>query len=254
MCRWLLRSSPLPHIQSLVVVPTSSLVTPRVLSFLALDIVASCRQSSKSHSRTLRTSSTENRTHSPLSRSLSSQCWGSRHHQPSLAPSRRPSLDKLLQILHRRDAQHEPPILVRDDGETLAPAAVRPPAPEEGLEVLERRLHGDDLVRAPLALEARHGGRQGVVGLDAAGVELRLQARDGDVAQQGARLGVDDGEVRVVALEGGEEGEGDGVGRVEGEGGGRVEVFYCGLGRGLSEIRAGGIRSGDRKRRRLTPR
>lgn len=53
--------------------------------------------------------------------------------------------------------------------------------------------------------------------------------RDGNVAEEGARLGRDDGEVRVVALKGGEEGERDGVGGVEGEGRGGVEVFDGGL-------------------------
>lgn len=56
--------------------------------------------------------------------------------------------------------------------------------------------------------------------------------RDGDVAEERARLAVDDSQVCVVALEGGEESEGDGVGGVEGEGGGRVEVFNGGLARG----------------------
>lgn len=35
--------------------------------------------------------------------------------------------------------------------------------------------------------------------------------------------------MRVVPLEGGEKGERDGVRGVEGQGGGRVEVFDCGL-------------------------
>lgn len=52
---------------------------------------------------------------------------------------------------------------------------------------------------------------------------------DGEVAQKGAGVAVDDGQVRVVALEGREEGEGDGVGGVEGEGGRRVEVLDGGL-------------------------
>ena len=43
--------------------------------------------------------------------------------------------------------------------------------------------------------------------------------RDGDVADQGPRFAVDDGQVRVVVFEGGLQGEGDTVRRVEGEGG-----------------------------------
>ena len=49
--------------------------------------------------------------------------------------------------------------------------------------------------------------------------------------------------MRVVALEGAEERGGDGVGGVAGEGGGWVEVFYCGLGVGVSgRVRGGGER------------
>ncbi|OAQ81586.1 hypothetical protein VFPBJ_04170 [Purpureocillium lilacinum] len=143
--------------------------------------------------------------------------------------SGRSPLDKLVQVLHRCDAEHEAPILVGDDGKLLLPLAAGDAAAEEVLEVLEGRVHGDDAVGAAAALEARHGGAEGVVGLDAAGVEERLQVRDGDVAEEGARLRVDDGEVRVVALKGGEEGEGNGVGGVEGEGGGGVEVLDGGL-------------------------
>lgn len=52
---------------------------------------------------------------------------------------------------------------------------------------------------------------------------------DGDVADEGARVGGDDGQVRVVALKGGEERDGDGVGGVERQGGGRVEILDSGL-------------------------
>lgn len=52
---------------------------------------------------------------------------------------------------------------------------------------------------------------------------------DGDVAQQGAGVGVDNGQVCVITLECGEEGEGDCVGGVDGEGSRRVEIFYGGL-------------------------
>lgn len=38
---------------------------------------------------------------------------------------------------------------------------------------------------------------------------------NGEVAEEGTGVWVDDGEVGVVAFEGGEEGEGDGVGGVE---------------------------------------
>lgn len=56
---------------------------------------------------------------------------------------------------------------------------------------------------------------------------------DGEVANKGA-VGVDDGQVGVVTLEGGEEGAGDGVVGGQGQGGRGVEVFYrCLVGPGL---------------------
>ena len=65
---------------------------------------------------------------------------------------------------------------------------------------------------------------------DLARVEQDAQVRDGEVAEEGARVGRDDGEVGVFSFEGDEECLGDGVGGVDGEGGGGVEIFYCGLG------------------------
>lgn len=64
---------------------------------------------------------------------------------------------------------------------------------------------------------------------------------DGDVAEEGAGFGVDDCEVCVFALKGGEHCDVDCVGGVEGEGGGRVEVFDGGLGRWLAWIDGIGI-------------
>lgn len=150
--------------------------------------------------------------------------------QHSSPRSSRPPLGKLLQVLDRGDAEDKPPLLVGDDGKLLLPGGtIRLTAAEEVLKILEGRLHGNDTVGAATALEACHGGGELVLGLDLAAVEQRLQMRDGEVSQQGASIGVDDGQVRVVALEGREEGEGDGVGGVEGEGGGRVEVLDGGL-------------------------
>lgn len=145
---------------------------------------------------------------------------------PSILLSRSP-LDKLLEVGDRSHAENKPPARIRDDGEVLRPPlALALGAAEKGLELLEGRLHGDDGVLAPLALEPRHGGAQGVGGVGGARVEEGLQAGDGGVAEEGAGVGVDDGEVGVVALEGGEEGEGDGVRGVEGEGGRGVEVLH----------------------------
>ena len=149
--------------------------------------------------------------------------------QPTLlSPNlRRPPLNKLVQIPPRRHPQHKPPPLISNHGKILPlPGGVGPL--EEPLQLLQRRVHADDLVRrAALAAEADHGGAHGVVGPHAPGVEQRLQVRDREVAEQGARGGVDDGQVGVVALEGGEEGDGDGVGGGEGEGRGGVEVLDC---------------------------
>lgn len=147
---------------------------------------------------------------------------------PASRPLRRPPLDKLLEVAPRGDAQDEPPVVVGDDGELLLLPA-RLGALEEGLELLERGVHADDLVLPAPALEPRHGGADGVLGGHLAAVQLRLQGRDRHVAQQAAGLAVDDRQVRVVALEGGLEGEGDGVRGREGEGCGGLEVFYCGL-------------------------
>ena len=142
-------------------------------------------------------------------------------HRPP--PLGRAPLHKLLEVLYRGHAQDEAAVGVGDDGKLLLAAG------KELLELLERRLHGDDLVRLAAALEAHHGLADLVPGLYPAAVEQRLKLRDGNVADERARVGVDDGQVGVVALKGREEGERDGVRRREGEGGGRIEVFDGGL-------------------------
>jgi hypothetical protein len=63
--------------------------------------------------------------------------------------------------------------------------------------------------------------------LDFACVEEDTEVWDGEVAKQGAGVGGDDGEVRVIAFEGREEGVGNGICGVAGKSGGRVEIFYC---------------------------
>ena len=67
-------------------------------------------------------------------------------------------------------------------------------------------------------------------------VEELAQARDADVAEQGFVLRVDDGEVGVVALEGGHEGVGDGGVGGGGEGRGWIEIFYVGLEESLAVL------------------
>lgn len=154
----------------------------------------------------------------------------SRHRSLSRSP-----LNELLQIASRCHAQHKPSVFVRDDREFLA-LATGGSALEERLEFLERRVHCDDLVLLALTLEAVHGGADGVLGLDATGVEERLELGDGEVAEQTAGLGIDDGEVGVVALESSGERKGDWVRGGEGEGGWGLKVFYCGLGGNMSVV------------------
>ena len=127
---------------------------------------------------------------------------------------RRPPPNKLPQILPRRNAQHEPPRRIRHHGEILLLPAARRFALEESLQLLERRLHGDERILAALTAEAHHGLLDAVALGDGFAGELRFDRRRGDVAEQGFGGGVEDGEVRVVALEGGEEGLAEGRGGV----------------------------------------
>jgi hypothetical protein len=112
------------------------------------------------------------------------------------------SLHKLLKVLHRRNAQDKPPLLISNDSKLLLPGPVRNSAAEETFELLESGLHGNDLVGAALTLESCHGGRELVVRLDLSRVEQRLQMRDREVTQKSAGFGVGNRQVRVFALEG----------------------------------------------------
>ena len=103
-------------------------------------------------------------------------------------------------------------LVVGDDGKVLLLSVGRR-AGEEGLELLEGRVHRDDAVLVgAAAAEADHGRAELVVGLDPAGFEHHAQLGDRDVAQECPCLAVDDGQVGVVALEGRVEGCVDGVG------------------------------------------
>lgn len=92
----------------------------------------------------------------------------------TLISLRWPPLHKLLQILHRSDAQHKPPLLIRHDSKLLLPRTILLTTPEESLELLQRGLHGNDTVGAALALEPRHGSGELILGLDLAAVEEGL--------------------------------------------------------------------------------
>lgn len=113
---------------------------------------------------------------------LADNAFASKVSSTQLSALRRPPLDKLLQILPRRHTQHKTPTDIGDDRKVLLLPARRG-ALKERLELLQRRVHGDDLVLAALALEPRHGGRQRIRGLGLATVEQRLQRRDADVAE-----------------------------------------------------------------------
>lgn len=78
-------------------------------------------------------------------------------HARTSTASRRPSPRKLLQVMHRRNTQDEPPTQIRDDGEVLRALSIAA-LHEEVLELLERRVHRDHLVRVRLPPELDHGG------------------------------------------------------------------------------------------------
>ena len=135
-------------------------------------------------------------------------------HKASKPPTlRRPPPHKLAQILPGRNPQNKPSRRIRHNRKLLL-LIPRRFALEESLELLERRLHGDERVLAALAAEAHHGLLDAVALGDGFAGELRFDRRRGDVAEQGFGGGVEDGEVRVVALEGGEEGLAEGGGGV----------------------------------------
>lgn len=163
----------------------------------------------------------------------------------SQIPSSRPPPNKLPQILPRRNAQHKPPRRIRHDRETLLLPAVRRAALEKRLQLLQRRLHRDQRVPPPLAPELDHRGLDAVGLGDRARRQLRFDRGRRDVAQQGFGARVHDGQVRVVALEGGEERLAERGAGVRGEGGARVEVFDYGLGRGVRILGVCGWRGAE---------
>ena len=79
-------------------------------------------------------------------------------------------------------------MLISNNSKLLLMPQRVPHALEEGLELFQRRVEGDDGVPPALALEAHHGAREGVLGFHGARVELRLQRGDRDVAEQRPRL------------------------------------------------------------------
>lgn len=122
---------------------------------------------------------------------------------------RRPPPNKFPQILPRRNPQHKPPSRIRHNRKLLLLIAGSL-ALKERLEFFKRRLHSNESVLAALAAEAHHGFLDAVILGDGFAGELGFDGGRGDVAEQGFGVGVEDGEVRVVALEGGEEGLAEG--------------------------------------------
>jgi hypothetical protein len=119
---------------------------------------------------------------------------------PSPCPtSLGPRLQKLVQVVCRRNAQDKLAACIRDDCKLLLPAAVHS-ALEELLKLLEWCLHVDDLVPPPTALELVHRCLHWVVLAHLALLEQLLQARDANVPEQSAVLFRHDGQVCVVAL------------------------------------------------------
>ena len=136
-----------------------------------------------------------------------------------------PCLQELAQVIRRSNAEHKLAARICDDGKLLLPASIHP-ALEELLQLLERRLHVDDLVASSPSLELVHGCLDRVVLVHFALLEQLLQARDADVSEQSAVLGRHDCQVGVVALEAAHQSPGDGVLGRDRERGWWVEVFY----------------------------
>lgn len=144
-----------------------------------------------------------------------------------------PPLNKALQIPPRRNPQHELPARIRHHSKLLLPAPVHPTI-KELLQLLQRCIQRDDLIPSASSPKLEHRGFHWVAVLHFPFLKERLEMGDTNVAEERALLG-GHGEVRVVALETGHEGVGDGVGGVDGESGWWVEVFYCRLWEGQSE-------------------
>lgn len=117
----------------------------------------------------------------------------------------RPPPHKLFQIPPRRNPQHKLPQRIRDNRKPLLlPALPIPPnlILEKLLQLLQRRLHRDNPVRAAFAMEALHRRGDGICFVHGAFVEALFEEGDVEVAEEGAGGG-DDREVGVVPFVGG---------------------------------------------------
>lgn len=128
-----------------------------------------------------------------------------------------------------RNTEHKPPAQIRHDRKVLRRLPITS-LHEERLQLLQRRIHRDDLVCIRLPPELNHRRRHWVRVLHRPLLYQLAQPRYAQVAQQRAGVLRDDRKVGVVPLEGREERIGDRVGGVAGERGGWVEVLDSGLG------------------------
>lgn len=140
-----------------------------------------------------------------------------------------------------RNTEHKPPTEISHDRKVLRRLPIAS-LHEERLQLLQRCVHRDDLIRVRLPPELDHRRRHWVRILHRPLLYQLAQAWYAQVAQQRAGVLRDDSKVRVVPLERREERIGDRVGGVAGERGGWVEVLDGGLGDQLDVIRFGGHR------------
>ncbi len=89
---------------------------------------------------------------------------------------------------------------------------------EEHFQLLQWGIHGNDLVDSSLPPEFDHCLRNFIGLFYFAGLEEDAKMWYREVTQQGAVGGRDHGKMRVISFEGSEEGVGDGICRIAGEG------------------------------------
>lgn len=145
----------------------------------------------------------------------------------SLLHLERSPIRKFVQVLFRRNTQYKSPRGIRDDRKILLLACLL--ALEECLQLQQRRLHCDQLILLSFSLESNHCLIDIVGFADFLVFEKLLEVRNGDVAEERLVLGIDDGQMGVVAFIRGHESGGDGRGRRGGQRRWWIEVFYCRL-------------------------
>lgn len=115
-----------------------------------------------------------------------------------------PSPDKLLQISLSRNSQHKFALHICDDCKILLLSLLPIRASiafKEPLQLLQRRLHGDNLVCAAFSVEALHRSRNSIRFLNRPRCQELLQPRNAKVSEKRAVRGRGNGEMCVVAFE-----------------------------------------------------